>query len=565
MTLQNVPVQYVTATSRGQKRPVYYVVFGPIGDGDPTFNRQALATEYASGAIKSPTKQRAHILQLPQSYQNQVTPYAGKSSIGGLTFVLQDKAGAVTTLVASYTMKNRLVTIWAGYQDVPEYQFFPLYRGILREVTMTADGVGFQFELADLLRTAKDQVFTAATALAIAMSATQTTAPVYSVQGFAASTDLGDGYGARNYIRIDDEVISYTSLVAFPTYWDFAGCVRGELGTVPTNHDLDAEVVNFVRLEGNPLDLALQVLTSTGLGTNGAYDVLPASQGVGIPVDLVEVAAFENQRDRWIYTMQFRFWQQDKTEAKGWLEENIYKAINAYPVVTNEGKLSVHLYSVPLPTVGTPTLDESAIVGTPKFTGNYSTGRAFFNELEIKYDHDPIVDQFGTIELYENSTSQEKFDEVAPLVYEQRGVRSDLRADIVNLRTVGNIFKRFSTPAPEIQVSAFYGSHLVGVGENVILSHRALPDLRTGRRGILSKLCEVTAKNIDFQRGTVAMTLLATEFNIDRRYGAITPANYPDYLAATETQRLYAFLSNEIVACTVGHMSNGEDGYYVTP
>jgi len=56
--------------------------------------------------------------------------------------------------------------------------------------------------------------------------------------------------------------------------------------------------------------------------------------------------------------------------------------------------------------------------------------------------------------------------------------------------------------------------------------------------------------------GDVLVTALTTVF--DRRYGFIAPTGYPNYAAASEAQRAYAFISD-----TNGNMSDGSKGYLI--
>jgi hypothetical protein len=55
---------------------------------------------------------------------------------------------------------------------------------------------------------------------------------------------------------------------------------------------------------------------------------------------------------------------------------------------------------------------------------------------------------------------------------------------------------------------------------------------------------------------SISVTARTTTF--DRRYAFIAPAGHPDYLAASEAQRGYAFICN-----SSGKMSNGDDGYLI--
>lgn len=58
-------------------------------------------------------------------------------------------------------------------------------------------------------------------------------------------------------------------------------------------------------------------------------------------------------------------------------------------------------------------------------------------------------------------------------------------------------------------------------------------------------------------RGT-HLDVVARTTTFNRRYGFIAPAGYPNYSAATEAQRAYAFISD-----SAGKMSDGTDGYLI--
>lgn len=64
----------------------------------------------------------------------------------------------------------------------------------------------------------------------------------------------------------------------------------GQLGTTAANANTGQLVEVVAAVEDHPVDVALKILTSTGAGTNGAYDTLPESAGLAIPVDLIDTA-----------------------------------------------------------------------------------------------------------------------------------------------------------------------------------------------------------------------------------------------------------------------------------
>ncbi len=98
---------------------------------------------------------------------------------------------------------------------------------------------------------------------------------------------------------------------------------------------------------GHPITLLLRALTSTGAGTNGAYDSLSADDGSGVAQELIDIAGFETLRDAVVpgFTMDFR--EIEPQEAKEFMESQILRPFNCVPYVTQYGKLSGRRFGTP--------------------------------------------------------------------------------------------------------------------------------------------------------------------------------------------------------------------------
>lgn len=84
---------------------------------------------------------------------------------------------------------------------------------------------------------------------------TDTTVNVTSTDGFL----LPDGTGKlRTYIKVSDEIIEYTGLTAT----SFTGCTRAQLDTIGSDHNIEANVDSFYRIQGSCIDIALWIMLS---------------------------------------------------------------------------------------------------------------------------------------------------------------------------------------------------------------------------------------------------------------------------------------------------------------
>lgn len=78
----------------------------------------------------------------------------------------------------------------------------------------------------------------------------------------------------------------------------------------------------------------------------------------------------------------------------------------------------------------------------------------------------------------------------------------------------------------------------------------------TGYNGAPAKQRCLVVKRTDDDKGRIKVSVRTTVFN--RRYAFIAPNGQPNYTAADESQRAYAYICN-----SSGKMSNGDDGYLI--
>lgn len=129
---------------------------------------------------------------------------------------------------------------------------------------------------------------TTTTALAASGAATYTVA---STTGFARQTG---GLGAflvtpasgDPYYRIWNASTATTFTIEDPSD-------AQEMGTTDIGCLVGAGIAEIAYLYGHPFDIARKILTSTGAGTNGAYDLYPQDWGLGVLADYVDDSDIE--------------------------------------------------------------------------------------------------------------------------------------------------------------------------------------------------------------------------------------------------------------------------------
>jgi hypothetical protein len=100
---------------------------------------------------------------------------------------------------------------------------------------------------------------------------------------------------------------------------------------------------------GHPITLGLQVLMSTGRGTNGPYDVLTEENGCGVPQAFVDIAAFEQLRGSdGIGSAVFSFSENEPQDGKEWFETQILRPLMILPDVNQQGQYTGRLITQPM-------------------------------------------------------------------------------------------------------------------------------------------------------------------------------------------------------------------------
>lgn len=93
-----------------------------------------------------------------------------------------------------------------------------------------------------------------------------------------------------------------------------------------------------------PIDLILQLLTSTGTATNGAYDVFKKGIGLGIPVEQIDLTSFTNvqaENDYDLAGTRVFFVFTESVDAKTFIDEELCKPFGWYLATGNDGRIKL--------------------------------------------------------------------------------------------------------------------------------------------------------------------------------------------------------------------------------
>lgn len=285
----------------------------------------------------------------------------------------------------------------------------------------------------------------------------------------------------------------------------------------------DAETTP-VTFGGNPLTILLQILTSTDVGSNGSYDNFTAANALGIDYTLINTSHIEAERDKWFAGVRFSFDIWDRIPAKKFLEDEIFKSCNIYPIVKGDGTFDIKVFRPPLPEEwgDVQSFDEDTIIGIPGWNQNLS---GMINECGFHYDYDASDKEFDTQTYFLDDTSITNRGSCKKIFkIESKGIVTVKAGLKFVTRRKTRVFNRYSNgPPPELDFSTFFSRQLSEVGDVVPVTHSLVPNLETGTRGITRKYLEIINRSVDWEKGLCNFKLLYTGYD-GKKYAVISPS-----------------------------------------
>ena len=181
----------------------------------------------------------------------------GATSVTSLQISLIDYNQDITRLISPSVeltdILGREAFVYLGFADnaFPE-DYIVLFVGIIDEVTA---GGNIVLNIANPEQKKRQEIFISVeTELTASIDNSVTTIPVLDTSNFLLPvTDI-----FTTYVKIDDEIIRYTG----KTSTTLTGCTRAQFDTIAVAHDDEASAASWYRLQGQPTDLALQIMLS---------------------------------------------------------------------------------------------------------------------------------------------------------------------------------------------------------------------------------------------------------------------------------------------------------------
>jgi hypothetical protein len=490
---------WTTARALRAQVPVYFVRIDGLNDRD-----------YSTGAVKSPTRTKLQILDTPRGGGVSLDLLAGTRTVQEMTLRLLDLDGEVTALISTEataaplpTIINRVAVVYGGYSDLVETDYAILYRGRIADCRMTSDMTGYELTLSD---------------------------PLYALLSKQIMTNATDE-------------------------------VRDPVTDVVT-------AAKPVRLTGNVVNLLYSILTGSFL-TTGSFPLETVSidgtgsaapTGLGIAAADIDATRFQIERNYWHVDDSVTAVFAAPESGREFIEKEFGAVFQMLFVRSGGGKLGIKFVVPSIAPESIIAVTEDHIVAVRSWRRAYEM---HLNKFTFKgdYEGDPAAaggasGQYLTefdVTATDDATDQSVTGETVEYLAESRLIRSSQDGETMALELAGRRRAMFLKTPAIVELSVTFDRLNIEEGDVVSITHREIPDILTGTRGVSGKLMTVLSIAPDYRNGVLALTLLDSSF---KRYGVISDEGL-DYMTATTEQRnTYAFIAD-----TDEQMSNGDAGY----
>jgi hypothetical protein len=462
---------------------------------------------------------------------------------------------ALRDLVANYVLRGRRFQLRLGLTPVPEGEWPALFTGVIDNIRYWTDGLGATLTGADVQRFTKKDVFNVLPVLRLLSAVDDTPGQVATLETDSAGLGWTQGPTLVD-VKIEQELVKATLSGASITL-----DLRGQFGTTPAPHAIGRQVQEIIIVQGNPADVARDLLLGGPLVPNSSRNAL------NLESQWFNAGSFTNASAE-TGGVLVRFFVDKPIEGKRFIESELFRLIGGYPYVRGDGTYGLKLAEPPLPEETLAVFNDDNVVGLPKVNLNFQRQ---FNRIVWLYDYNVITNEFESVQIDNDIPSQQRHaaasggDGIFSKQIATKGIRTTLGGPSFLTDFAQRLFARYAEAPLAFSVDAFVSTFHVEPGDLVLFESTKAIDPRTGTRGIGPLTLEVIARGPDFGSGLISFELLYTPFS--GRYGKLAPVLQPSFLdpSTTQAQRdRYVFLSHPISTSDpvqTPTMSDGSPGY----
>lgn len=324
--------------------------------------------------------------------------------------------------------------------------------------------------------------------------------------------DIND-FPDSGFLKVENEFVSYAAKDLVNNR--FTGVIRGELNSVPANHDANSDVFLVETVTDNPINIILKILISGGGG--GTYDTLQS--GLGIDESLIDIDEIEALRDELYSGVQYTLSFYDIDSALKTIENELLMPNNLRFTNSVNSKVTLAVLDKARFVEETDVIDENTMTKFPKWTID---GAKVTNVIEVRWDFSEGANVWQGREVFRDEASILLYGEQRPLKFDFKGLKASLDGLALVTDFGQRLLARLSTPTPEIQITTQLDKSLQTIGDKAYLKSSKIP-APDGSLNFASDL-EIISRAINQTSGDVTFKLAFTSFTTIRS-GYIAPSD----------------------------------------
>lgn len=332
------------------------------------------------------------------------------------------------------------------------------------------------------------------------------------------------------------ESVNNAIFVSKFNFTQYYGTVSGDIVNItgaanPSNNGLTT-VSSIISSDLGSYIVLNKTLITEGNGAKfslkSKYALLPI--GLEMDPDQVDVQEFEDKFDQFSNAFfDYDFFITESVNGNEFINTQLLYPSGAYSL-PRKAKTSMGLTIPPLAQYETKVLDESNVTNASglKITRNISNN--FYNSIIVKYDKSATTEKYLRGRITQSATSTNRI-KIAnkPLQIVSDGIRNE-STFVSKFSTISRRFlERYQFGAESIEnVEVQFGvGFSIEIGDTVILKGLNISDVRKGNatRDFQPRLFEVQNKVLNLKGNSIKLTLVDTAFDLNKRYGVISPSS----------------------------------------
>lgn len=296
------------------------------------------------------------------------------------------------------------------------------------------------------------------------------------------------------------------------------------------------EITDVVVLDTGSYIMVDAVLVNEATAT-GTVDFLSkwnslGAFGVKLNTDEVDIDKHIQLRNSFLTQFNLRFFIREEIEdVREWIEKELYLIGACYSLPSDrEGlsRLSVGIHKPPVPGTSIVTIDRDSVIKPENLSSKRSINKYHYNAVVFKYEDTALDEKLNNRVVTLVGTQAIPTGNKA-LVIESKGLKEFYNATFVAQDSAERLLERYRTAAEYIegmQIKFAQGVKIV-VGDIIVFNPDQLNMLNiTGaNRDKPALLMEVINRDVDIKTGSVKLDLIDTSFDINARFGLISPCS----------------------------------------